>query len=311
VSAYPLNGIPCDAMADDETSLEDMIGGWLALLGRCLVQRQQADGIVRIVAASTTIEVAGRATTITAADVALGMTQVETLYDTPNVVTIEDSLRNKKTIAVLRDVPRQQAEGPREMTFVAPSISPAEVVIYGTKMLQQSDGQMVVTLQVRDGLDVRVGDAVRLDIDHPLIWDWDTNSTAGVVPARVIGEEESLGTGARRLTFLVPGQLQGGRVLCPAAVATARPSNDEMTVDDTTGFDVGHMVLAYRRGNEASFTASREIATITGNVIEFTSSLSTTDYPADGETWLTYDDFATVVSPQDEHLFVVTGQEFT
>jgi hypothetical protein len=311
VSQYPLNGIPCDAMADDESSLEDMIGGWLALLGRCLVQRQQSDGIVRIVAASTTIEVAGEATTITAADVALGMTQVETLYDTPNVVTIEDSLRNKKTIAVLRDVPRQQAEGPREMTFVAPSISPGEVVIYGTKMLQQSDGQMVVTLQVRDGLGVRVGDAVRLDIGHPLVWDWETNSAAGVVPARVIGEEESLGTGARRLTFLVPGQLQGGRVLCPAAVATARPSPDEMTIDDTTGFAVGHLVLAYRRGDEASFTASREIKTITGDVIEFTASLSTTDYPADGETWLTYDDFAAVIPPQDEHLFVVTGQEFT
>ena len=112
------------------------------------------------------------------------------------------------------------------------------------------------------------------------------------------------------MTFLVPGQLQGGRVLCPAAEAVSRPKVTEMEVDNITGFAKGQMVLVYRRGDEASFNASREILDIVGNVIEFTASVSLANYPADGDTWVTFDDFATVVAPQDEHLFVVTGQEF-
>jgi hypothetical protein len=310
VTKYPLSGIPCDAMSDEESSLEDMVGGWLALCGRCLVQQQQADGFVRIVAAHSTVESAGAALTLTPSDVALGMTSVEMIYDTPNVVTIEDSLRSKKAVAVLRDVPRQQAEGAREMTFVAPSISPGEVVIYGTKMLSQSDGQMVVTLQVREGLKIKPGDGLRLNINHPLIWDWTTNGPAGIVPARVVGVEESLGTGAQRVTMLVPGQLQAGRVLAPAAIVTDRPSADEIEVDDATGFLAGDFILAFRRGDEGTFTESREIQSVIGLVIELTTSLDVTDYPADGDTWITYDDFTTVISPQDEHMFVVAGQEF-
>jgi hypothetical protein len=307
---YPLNTLPCDAATDEDSSLEDLVGGWLVLLGRCLVQRRQDDGIIRIEAVPTTIDASSYVTTLTSADILLGAAQVETLYDTPNMVRIEDSHRAKRRVGQLMDVPRQQAEGAREIALVAPSITPADVVVYGTRILRLSDGQMVLTLHVAPTVTLQVGDACRLDIDHPLAWDWESGTSSGTIVARVVGAEDPLDAGPRKLTFLCPGQAQAGKVLCPAAKATARPASDEMTVDNVTGFEAGQFVIVYRRGNDTTKNVRREIKSITGLVVEFTATVDLTDYPADGDTWMTYDEIGTATADQQEHLYIVAGDEF-
>jgi len=307
---YPLNSLPCDAVTDEDSSLEDLVGGWMVLLGRCLVQRLQADGTIKIEAVSTSVEASSYVTTLTSADILLGAAEVETLYDTPNTVRIEDSHRGKRRVGQLSDVPRQQAEGARDMELVAPSITPADVVIYGTRILRLSDGQIVVTLHVAPTVTLRVGDACKLDIDHPLVWDWETGTSGGTIPARVVGVEDPIDAAPRKLTFLCPGQAQAGKVLCPAAVATARPAADEMTVDDVTGFEALQYVIVYRRGDDTVKNVRRQIKSITGLVVEFMSNVSTVDYPADGETWMTFDEYGTVTTDQQAHLYVVAGDEF-
>lgn len=308
LDGYPLSSQYVDGVSDDAASVENIVGGWLALMGRCLTQRQNAAGYVRLVAPSTSLDVPGTALTVLPSDVLVGATKTERLFESPNVVRIEDSLRQGRTVSVIRDVPRQQAEGARTVTFIAPGINTASALAYGGKMLALSDGQLVITLGVRSGLALGVGDPCRLDLDHPAIWSWSDGAVASSVPARVIGESENLGTGERSLTFLVPGQQQTARQLCPAARVDGYLSTTVLEVDDVTGFAAGMELYIYRRGN-ATVSTTRTVAAVdtTLNTVELTTPLIAVTYPADGDTWLTYADFGTGTAEQDEHLFMNRG----
>jgi hypothetical protein len=310
VNRFPLNAQYIDGVSDDAASVENVIGGWLALLGYCLTQRQGADGYVRIEAVPTTLDLPGEATSIFPRDVLVGNTQAERLFETPNVVRIEDSLRERKTVSVVRDVPRQQAEGARSVTVIAPGVSTASALIYGGKMLALSDGQIAVTLPVRAGLDLHVGDPCRLVLEHPAIWDWTTGAVSQDMPARVIGEHESLGDGTRQLTFLVAGQQRRPRVLCPAARVTGWLSSTLVQVDDTTGFAVGHKVRVYRRGDDTTFEDRIVGAVNTATILTLTVAVTTATFPADGDSWVTYDSYTDCTVRQQEHLFVRLDQEF-
>lgn len=308
VNGYPVASQYVDGASDDAASVENIVGGWLALMGRCLTQRQNAAGYVRLVAPSTSLDVPGTALTVLPSDVLVGATKTERLFESPNVVRIEDSLRQGRTVSVIRDVPRQQAEGARAVTFIAPGINTASALAYGGKVLALSDGQLVITLGVRSGLALGVGDPCRLDLDHPAIWSWSDGAVASSVPARVIGESENLGTGERSLTFLVPGQQQTARQLCPAARVDGYLSTTVLEVDDVTGFAAGMELYIYRRG-DATVSTTRTVAAVdtTLDTIELTTPLLAVTYPADGDTWLTYADFGTGTAEQDEHLFMNRG----
>jgi len=310
VSRFPLTAQYVDGISDDKASVENIVGGWLALQGFCLTQRQGSDGYVRIEAVPTTLDVPGVAQTVGPSDVLIGGTTAERLFETPNVVRLEDSLRQQRTISVVRDVPRQQAEGARTVTVIAPGISTASALIYGGKMLAMSDGQLVVTLPVRSGLNLHVGDPCVLVLEHPAIWDWVTGGLSASIAARVIGEHESLGDGTRKLTFLVAGQQQSPRVLCPAAVITGWLSSTLVQVDNTTGFAVGHKVRIYRRGNDTVFE-DRIIAQVnTSTILTLTAPATTATFPADDDSWVTYDTYGDATAQQRQHLYVLSTMEF-
>lgn len=307
VDVFPLSSQFVDGASDDKASIERTLGGWLALMGRCLTQRQQADGRVRIVAASTSVEVAGLTPSVLPRDALIGSTNAERLFESPNVVRIEDSLRDQRTVSVIRDVPRQQAEGSREVTFVAPGINTASALVYGGKMLTLADGQLVVTMGVRSGLELGVGDSCMLELEHPAIWDWATGAVAQSVPARVVGATENLGTGARTLTFLVPGQQQAALTLCPTARVDGYLSSTTLELDDTTGFAEGMAVVIYRRGDEVATASTRTVSAVGANSITLTLAVSSVTFPADGDTWLTYIDFPSGTDAQDVHLYMGQG----
>jgi len=310
VNRFPLTAQYVDGISDDKASVENIVGGWLALQGFCLTQRQASDGYVRIEAVPTSLDTPGVATQVGPGDVLIGGTTAERLFETPNVVRIEDSLRQQRTVSVVRDVPRQQAEGARAVTVIAPGISTASALIYGGKMLGLSDGQLVVTLPVRSGLDLHVGDPCRLLLSHPAIWDWVTGAVSANTAARVIGEHESLGDGTRKLTFMVAGQQRRPRVLCPAARLTGWLSSTVVQVDSTTGFATGHKVRFYRRGDDTTFE-DRTVATVNSStVLTLTVAATTATFPSDGDSWLTFDTYTDCVSTQQAHLFVRTDQEF-
>ena len=134
----------------------------------------------------------------------------------------------------------------------------------------------------------------------------------GAVPARVVAVEDPIDAGPVRVTFLLAGQAQAAKPLCPAARVTARGTAQELTVDDPTGFEAGQEVAVYRRGDEATAASyqTRTIDTVVGSLITLTSGASLAQFPADGDTWITYDDATAVTADQLEHTFVVSGDEF-
>jgi hypothetical protein len=310
VNRFPLTAQYVDGISDDKASVENIVGGWLALQGYCLTQRQGSDGYVRIEAVPTSLDTPGVATEVGPGDVLIGGTQAERLFETPNVVRIEDSLRQQRTVSVVRDVPRQQAEGARAVTVIAPGISTASALIYGGKMLGLSDGQLVVTLPVRSGLDLHVGDPCRLVLSHPAIWDWTTGEVSADTAARVIGEHESLGDGTRKLTFMVAGQQARPVVLCPAAEVTGWLSSTVVQVDNTTGFAAGQKVRVYRRGDDTTFEDRIISAVNSSTVLTLTVGATTATFPADGDSWLTFDTYGDATGQQRQHLYVLSTMEF-
>ena len=74
----------------------------------------------------------------------------------------------------------------------------------------------------------------------------------------------------------------------------------------------GQEVAVYRRGDEATAASyqTRTIDTVVGSLITLTSGASLAQFPADGDTWLTYDDATAVTADQLVHTFVVSGDEF-
>jgi hypothetical protein len=310
VNRFPLTAQYVDGISDDKASVENIVGGWLALQGFCLTQRQGSDGYVRIEAVPTSLDTPGVATEVGPGDVLIGGTTAERLFETPNVVRIEDSLRQQRTVSVVRDVPRQQAEGARAVTVIAPGISTASALIYGGKMLGLSDGQLVVTLPVRSGLDLHVGDPCRLVLSHPAIWDWTTGEVSANTPARVIGEHESLGDGTRKLTFMVAGQQARPVVLCPAAEVTGWLSSTVVQVDNTTGFASGQKVRVYRRGDDTTFEDRIISAVNSSTVLTLTVGATTATFPTDGDSWLTFDTYGDGTGQQRQHLYVLSTMEF-
>ena len=308
---YPLTSQYVDGASDDVASVENVVGGWLGLMGRCLTQRRGADGYVRIVAASTSLDVPGLALDVTPADILIGGTQTERLFESPNVVRIEDSLRQRRTVTVIRDVPRQQAEGARTVSYIAPGINTASALILGGKALALSDGQLAVTLAVRPGLELQVGDPCTLSLSHPAVWSWADGAVASTVQARVIGESESLGTGQRSLTFLVPAQQVIARQLCPAARVDGYLSTTVLQVDDTTGFAAGMVIAIYRRGDDQAVRTTRTISAVdeTFKTVTVTTAVNSVIFPADGDTWFTFADFGSATVVQRVHLYVsATGR---
>lgn len=309
LNIFPINTLPCDAISDQDGSISDIVGGWMALLGLCLVQRQQSDGTVKIEAVSTTIETSAYVTIIKARDIILKPANVEQMNNAPNVIKIENSFRDKKIETIIRDLPRIQAEGSREVSLVAPSITTGDIMIYGTKMLRLGDGQFVVSLTVAPNITLKVGDVCRLDTEHPVLWDWRTASSTATVPARIVGVSDAL-SGSRELTFLCPGQAKAGTHLCPSAQVTARTSQYALTVDDVTGFVVGQLIQVYRRGYESDGIATRTISDITGLVITVTDITNSTQYSVVNDTWITFANWDVADSDQREQLYVVTDHEF-
>jgi hypothetical protein len=109
---------------------------------------------------------------------------------------------------------------------------------------------------------------------------------------------------------MVAGQQVRPLVLCPAAEVTGWLSSTLVQVDNTTGFAVGHKVRIYRRGNDTVFE-DRIIGQVNSStVLTLTVGATTASFPADGDSWLTFDTYGDATGPQRQHLYVLSTMEF-
>jgi hypothetical protein len=147
-------------------------------------------------------------------------------------------------------------------------------------IIAQGDGQMILTIRCAPWVEVQPGDAVRLTMAHPMIYDYETATRApSAVGARCLGWVSSLYDGMQTLTFLLGGATPGAGYLCPSVEILSKPSSTSVTVGagDLKWLDQSSTVLVYTPGQEQSGTPQAvqyTISTISGTTVNFTTSLA-------------------------------------
>lgn len=275
--------------AEGKTAVSDLVGGHLALRQLCFVQRlTDADAVATgasvsgdvVLALVTTVTpvIDSSSPTLSASDMILEAIEAPEAAEVPNVINVSVGTlidADDNTIAV-QDVPRLQAEGPRDQSYNAPGLSMQEALQLSASIIAQGDGQLILQIQVAPWVEIQPGDAVNLTIAHPMVYDYATATRAPTsVAARCLGWSTDLFDGTQRLTLLLAGSAAGIGFLCPSVTILSKPTASSVTVaeDDLQWLTAGAKVQIYEPGEEILLVAEYEISTISGTTINFTASI--------------------------------------
>jgi hypothetical protein len=279
--------------AKGRTSVAELLGGHFALRQMCLVQRCtdpdsteagaaiSGDCLITLVDAEAPI-VDDSSPAISISEAVLEAVEAPEAAEVPNMLELTLStllVANEETMTI-QDVPRIQAEGPRAHSYTAPGLTAPEALQLAASIIAQGDGQMVLTIRCAPWVEVQPGDAVRLTMAHPMIYDYETATRApSAVGARCLGWVSSLYDGMQTLTFLLGGATPGAGYLCPSVEILSKPSSTSVTVGagDLKWLDQASTVLVYTPGQEQSGTPQAvqyTISTISGTTVNFTTSLA-------------------------------------
>ena len=265
------------AVSEGRSSLQDMVGGWLALAGLNLTQAIGSSGEAQIAIVGAQPVASDVAVNITAADLLLESVGSPQAVDTPNEVKVDASGLDQSPGITVRDVPRIQCEGPRSWEIKAPSIDPNVAIFQAQGLIAQGDGQAVVSMTVAPWVDVQPGAVVKLTTAHPAMFDWTTGARApAAVYARCVGWTLDLTTTKQRITLLLSGGAVESSFLAPV-VGVALKSGDTLTLASAGGtswFTAGDYAVLYTPGNDTAQVEELQILSINSgaNSITFTST---------------------------------------
>ena len=294
--ALPGGSQPVTLLGTGRQAFGDVIGGWLALAGKALVQRRDSAGelVIAVVGSTTTNDVLG--TTITAADIEVTGARLPALADGPTGVEIDTAgvgANNEEATVLVGAQQVMLAEGARIWSLSAPGIDPVASAQLGAALVARLGGETLVELPIAPWVAVQPGDPVTITAQHPLIYDWDNGDwSLASVPGRVLGVRPNLHTGAQLATILVAGAGDGATLtLCPTADIFTKNSTSDFVLNSGEGvhFIAGDSIQFYTAGNEAAEKETRVIDTVTDDNITITVAASAwvgvgtkVTYPAHG-----------------------------
>jgi len=304
-----LDDVP--AVITGRGSAEDVVGGWLALAGRAVVQRRSSSGEV-VLAVVDTFPVADTSgTTITAADIEISGTTLPALADGPTAVEIDASVvgSTDETKILVGSAERMLAEGTRTWGLRAPGITPLAAAMLGGQLVERLGGETLIAMPVAPWVDVQPGDVAVLTVAHPLLYNYGNGSWgAATLNARVMGLREDLRTGARMVVFLAAGGDAEPLSLCPTATIGTKNSTTDFDLGTGEGayFVAGDLIQFYTPGDEASEKQTRTIDTVTDDNITITVAASA--WVGVG-TRVTYPANASATSVQDASFMYVLASK--
>lgn len=252
----PMGSTWVDATMADDTTVERALCGWLALWGRCLVQRRNSAGKIVLAVVDTTVGSDSLATTIATSDVLLGGTGAPELAPQPNIVEVDSGDGNPKVIP--RDRSRMNAEGDRRWTLRAAGATVADIAAWGATLLTLGDGQTTQELELLPGTSIQPGDARRVTTAHPSTYDTAAGAYAPAsIDARCLAIEEDRWSEVIKVRALMAGQAPAPLLLCPSArVLRVSPTSPTDTVEVADGhearFSPGFFVYVYEPGTEGT-----------------------------------------------------------
>lgn len=307
-TAPPMSTQTVALAATERRSLADVLGGWLALWSRCLVQRRGADGVIKLAVIDTTVTDDPSAESIGADDVLLGGHGAPETIDAPNTITCESSgYEIETTQATYRDRGRVQAEGARTWKLVTPGVTRDTVIELAPGIVSRLYGQAAIALKAPPGSDVaelQPGTRVALETAHPLVYDWTAGSYApATINAIVLPVSDDLWTGVAEIKLLLQGRSQANADLCPAAPVVRVVSSTviEVGAGEEDTFAVGDEVRVYEPGNEDVVSVVATITGIDADTHYVTLDTAVTSAPV---LWMSYAPYGSVTADQTERLFV-------
>lgn len=313
----PMANTQVSAAANDKRSIIDVIGGWLALWSRCLVQRRNSAGEIVLSVVSTLVTDDPLATAITEADVLIGGHGTPEVLDAPNTIVAKSTGYEVDPLTVIyRDRARVQAEGQRRWSFVTPGATRDIVLRYAPGLVIRADGQAAVSVEAPAGstaAELQPGDRVSLETAHPTVYDWSVGSYSPAALNGIVTETSlDLFSDIVTLTILLQGRDASNALLCPSARVTRRVSSTVLEVESVRQndeyypgprFNIGDKVMVYEPGNETTNSAA---ATITD--IDYDDELMTFNslpaFAGTVPTFVTFDDYTTVTADQQSLMFV-------
>ena len=254
-----------------KSSVVDLIGGHMALRDLCIVQRMTdpdqteagagmfGDCLIAIVSSAVGIADSA-AITLSLAESIIEAVEAPEPADAPNIIAVAVQtamLGNEHTVTV-QDLPRIQAEGPRDVTYAAPGMHEGEALQLAASIILRGNGESILTLQVAPWVEIQPGDMVNLTIAHPVTYDFVTGTRAPAsVGARCLGWSTDLFSGQQTVTLLLAGNAGAPGPLCPSLGVTSVDSATEITSDSIFGmqlFEAATTVLIYQPGDEQNST---------------------------------------------------------
>lgn len=207
--------------SDGRTSLEDLMGGWLALQGLCLTQRRFDDGGYRLTLVRTDpalpATTADLDVTLLPSDVEMGgIGQPDTVENPTEVRVARSGIARDLPTVIPQDVPAIQAMGLVTKDFSAPGMSELVSRDAANSRIAKGLGQSAVAMRVMPWLSLQGGDIVRDRTRHPGSYDWTTGTRAPAeIAARVVGTRWTPRDGRASATMLRAGLMRDGLFLCP------------------------------------------------------------------------------------------------
>lgn len=302
---------PSTCVQGGAVSVGDLLGGWVALSGNCIVD-YRSSGVIKLKAVTSRTgefsALANETTTINMSDVMLNRLEDIDVIDPPNPVTVDTaSISAVGAKVTVRDAPAIQEQTAHPAEFKAPGMDVYTAISSAREMIWLGTGQYAIKITVGLWVDVQAGDPVILGFTHPGIYDWQSGSPGPTsVSGRVTAWSRDLGSGTQTLTILLNGVKDNAGLLCPVAIVAGAPSGNTVTI--TSGiewFQAGETVIIYNRGNEALGTPEFGALIIqsidtSANTITFTST------PAAwvaANTRITYPQVTSASSDQDDFFY--------
>lgn len=307
--AEPMSSQMISAAATDRRSLVDVIGGWLALWSKCLVQRRNDEGRIVLAVVSTIVTDDATAEEIGTDDVLLQGHGTPAVIEAPNTIVCESSgFEIDPFKVVYRDRGRVQAEGRREWKLLTPGVTRDVVRELAPGIVIRLMGQAAVSLQAPPGSDaaeLQPGQRVTLTTAHPLVYDWTTGAYSPASVNGIIAGRSSCDwwSGVVELSVLMQGRAGANAFLCPAApiIRVVSSTVVEVRAGDEDTFVAGDEVRVYEPGNETAVETTATISAIDSGTHYVTLDTAITSAPV---LWMSYAGYSAVTADQTELMFV-------
>lgn len=316
-ASFDLDATPITAVAGGRASIESLLGGWLALLGKCLVQRRIADGSYRL----TLVDTEPRALTLGLQlplrpnDVELNGVGRPSSIRATNEVLIERSGVDAKVPPIrVGDSTAILASRARSAKFTAPSMSDTLGIRLATARLLQGPRKHQ-DVSVSPWFPAQIGDHIENDTGHPSNLNPTTGARgAGSLPAIVAGDRFVPYSGQRRLILRHAGLTVESNNFCPVFSIVSKPNSTDLVLSaadaqrladylgltDLTTLDENFTDLSLRLYNPGE--ESTEAGVYQFNGINSTTTIRATAalpaWVADGTTRITWPPTVDAVSEQ-------------